>query len=133
MWLGSPGRRLLDVNRVRRSPLVKVVPVKKNHSSEARSALPEILSGVAAIADTANRDPAVIAHLAAATKVAMGLLHWELRDLFLNTFAYGSVGTEADVAEHLRTGDHLSPTQASVLHATLNDALRDINSTFRVR
>ena len=62
----------------------------------------------------------------------MTLLHWELRDLFISSFAYGSAGAEADVAEHLRTGNHLTPAQSAIIHATLNDALMDIDSPFRV-
>lgn len=52
--------------------------------------------------------------------------------MFINTFAYGNAGTEADVAERLRSGDHVTPAQAAIIHATLNDGLRDINSAFRV-
>ena len=70
--------------------------------------------------------------LADKVRDAMEILHWELRDLFINTFAYGSVGTEAQVAEHLSTGNTLNAAQAAVIIATLNDALLSINSTFRV-
>ena len=70
--------------------------------------------------------------LAGKVQDAMTILHWELRDLFINTLAYGSAGTEAQVAEHLRTGNTLNAAQAAVIIATLNDALISIDSTFRV-
>ena len=64
--------------------------------------------------------------LLVAVQEAMTLLHWGLRDLFISTFAYGNVGTEADLAHHLSSGNHLTPAQADVVVATLNDALRGI-------
>ena len=70
--------------------------------------------------------------VAANLQEAMALLHWELRDLFISALAYGMVGTEADVREHLRTGNHLSAAQSAVIGAALNDALMHIDSTFRV-
>ena len=70
--------------------------------------------------------------VAADLQEAMALLHWELRDLFISALAYGMVGTEADVREHLRTGNHLPPARATVIRATLNDALMGIGSSFRV-
>lgn len=68
----------------------------------------------------------------AKTQHALQLLDWELRDLFIRTFAYGNAGTEADVREHLRTGNHLTAAQLAVVDSALNDALRDIGSSFRV-
>ena len=70
--------------------------------------------------------------LAANMRQAMRLLDWEVRDLFVRTFAYGNVGTEADVGEHLRSANHLSPAQSAVVGAALNDALADIGSSLRV-
>ena len=66
------------------------------------------------------------------TRHALQLLDWGLRDLFLRTFAYGNVGAEADVTEHLRTGTHLTAAQLAVVDAVLDDALMDIGSSFRV-
>ena len=63
---------------------------------------------------------------------AMARLHWELRDLFVAAIGHGNVGTETDVARHLRTGTHLTCPQASVLVATLDDALMTIGDPFRV-
>lgn len=92
----------------------------------------EALSGSSPSSAPGQGSAVVNEKVAADTQKAMTLLHWELRDLFINTFAYGNAGTEADVAEHLRTGDHVTPAQAAVIQAALNDALRGINSPFRV-
>ncbi len=69
---------------------------------------------------------------AAKLRVAMDLLRWELRDLVIQSFSYGVAGTEADVAQHLRTGNHLASARSAVVEATLNDALIRAGSPFRV-
>jgi hypothetical protein len=63
---------------------------------------------------------------------AMTVLHWEVRDLFINAFAYGNVGTERDVVEHLRSGNHLTAGQRAVVAAAFNDALLAIGHPLRV-
>ena len=62
----------------------------------------------------------------------MQKLHWCTRDLYLASFAYGTVGDESDVRLHLDTGDHLGFAAQSVLAAALNDALIDQGEAFRV-
>ena len=39
--------------------------------------------------------------------------------MFLATLPYGDVGTVDDVAEHLRTGDHLPSEKKAFIAATL--------------
>lgn len=63
----------------------------------------------------------------------MALLHRELRDLFINTIAYGNVGTEAALARHLLSRRHLTPAREAVVVATLNDALLAIGDPMRLQ
>ena len=70
--------------------------------------------------------------LVAVMQEAMTLLHWELRDLFNNTFAYGNVGTEAELSAHLRSGNHLDAAQSNIVLATLNDGLHAIGDPLRL-
>jgi hypothetical protein len=53
---------------------------------------------------------------------AMQRLGWTVHDLYLATLHYGDVGTEADVEEHMRTGDHLPPAKKVFIAAALWDA-----------
>ena len=63
---------------------------------------------------------------------ALERLHWDLRGLFIATFQYGHIGTEADLCEYLDTGAHLTPTQRSLVVATLNDGLLISGDSFRI-
>lgn len=63
---------------------------------------------------------------------AMERLHWDPRDLFISSFAYGRVGTESELRSYLATGTGLSPGQVNVLVATLNDGLRALGDHYRV-
>ena len=67
-----------------------------------------------------------------AEHTAMEKLRWGPRELYLASFAYGSVGDESDVRRHLATGDHLGMAEQLVLAAALNDALIEQGETFRV-
>ncbi len=62
-------------------------------------------------------------------RAAMEQLGWNVRDLYVATFAYGSVGGEQDLFLHLATGNHLGPPEVAILVAALNDALMDRGDT----
>jgi hypothetical protein len=53
---------------------------------------------------------------------AIERLGWTTQDVFSAAVRYGDVGTVEDVAEHLRTGDHLPPEQKAFIAAALWDA-----------
>ena len=53
---------------------------------------------------------------------AMGRLKWSASDLYVATVRFGDVGTEADIAEHMRTGNHLPPEKRVLVTAALWDA-----------
>ncbi len=63
---------------------------------------------------------------------AMGRLGWGTRELYVATFAYGTVGREHDVDLHLSSGDHLGRFERAVIAAALNDALMDQGEQFPV-
>jgi hypothetical protein len=67
-----------------------------------------------------------------AVGAALRRLGWTVRDLWVASFAYGSVGDEHDVALHVATGDHLGPSERAVVVATINDALLDHGEVFPV-
>jgi hypothetical protein len=71
----------------------------------------------------------------AAELEAVRRLGWDAKKLHIVAISYGDVGTADDVAEHLATGDHLSPPQRGVIVAALHDALleRRIPSPFSDR
>ncbi len=62
----------------------------------------------------------------------MERLGWRVRDLYLASLAYGTVGREEDLRLHLETGDHLTPAERAVATAALNDALIDRGDEFRI-
>lgn len=70
---------------------------------------------------------------ASAERIAMERLGWRVRDLYLASLAYGTVGQEEDLRRHLQTGDHLDPAQRAVAAAALNDALMERGDEFRIR
>jgi hypothetical protein len=53
---------------------------------------------------------------------AIERLGWTPQEPLLAAIRYGDVGTVEDVAEHLRTGDHLPPGQQAIIAAALWDA-----------
>ncbi len=69
---------------------------------------------------------------AGAVRAAMERLGWGVRDLYVATFAYGSVGSEHDLGLHVASGNYLGPLERAVVEATLNDALLDRGDSFPV-
>ncbi len=63
-----------------------------------------------------------------AIRAAMGQLGWGVRELYVASLAYGTVGDEHDLALHIASGDQIGPFERAVVAATLNDAL---TPTFR--
>jgi hypothetical protein len=53
---------------------------------------------------------------------AIERLGWTTQQVFSAAIQYGDVGSEDDVAEHLRTGDHLPPEKKTFIAAALWDA-----------
>lgn len=53
---------------------------------------------------------------------AIERLGWTAQQVFVAAIEYGNVGTAADVAEHLRTGDHLPAEKKALIAAALWDA-----------
>ncbi len=62
----------------------------------------------------------------------MERLGWRIRDLYLASLAYGTLGREEDLRLHLETGDHLGPAERAIAAAALNDALMDRGDAFRI-
>jgi hypothetical protein len=53
---------------------------------------------------------------------AIERLGWTTDQVFAAAIQFGEVGTVEDVAEHLRTGDHLPPEKKTFIAAALWDA-----------